>query len=166
MILVGMTAGYQNGVISFAPDLAANLAHGDANYLSMLDRADAYAAENGFELPEEPEARAIAKEPDCVTDPLSELDLDKAGVATVIWATGYALDFGWLKVGAVDDHGKPRHHRGISSEPGIYFLGLPWLSRRASSFIWGVWHDARFLADHIDQRRKYLAFRPSLDECQ
>lgn len=159
MILVGMTTDYDDGVIHFAPDVADNIANGDVNYLSMLDRADAYAAENGLELPEEPEARAIAPDPSCATDPLSEVDLEEANVATIIWATGYALDFGWLKVGAIDDDGKPRHHRGVSPEPGIYFLGLPWLSRRASSFIWGVWHDAKFLADHIGQRRKYLAFR-------
>jgi putative flavoprotein involved in K+ transport len=46
----------------------------------------------------------------------------------------------------------------VSSEPGVYFLGLPWLSRRGSSFIWGVWHDARYLADHIQIQRGYLAY--------
>ena len=59
---------------------------------------------------------------------------------------------------AFDPQGKPQHQRGVSSEPGIYFLGLPWLSRRASSFIWGVWHDAKFLADHIATQRGYLAY--------
>ena len=47
----------------------------------------------------------------------------------------------------------------MSSEPGVYFLGLPWLSRRGSSFIWGVWHDARYLADHISAQRHYLEYR-------
>jgi putative flavoprotein involved in K+ transport len=36
--------------------------------------------------------------------------------------------------------------------PGLYFLGLSWLSRRASAFIWGVWHDAEYLADRIAVR--------------
>ena len=49
----------------------------------------------------------------------------------------------------------------MSSEPGVYFLGLPWLSRRGSSFIWGVWHDAKYLADHITTQRGYLAYRTS-----
>ena len=53
----------------------------------------------------------------------------------------------------------PKHQRGVSSEPGIYFLGLPWLSRRGSSFIWGVWHDAKYLADHITTQRGYLAYK-------
>ena len=55
------------------------------------------------------------------------------------------MDFSWLEVDAFDEEGRPRHHRGVSVEPGLYFLGLPWLSRRASSFLFGVWHDARYL---------------------
>ena len=161
MTLVGMTRSFDAGVMRFAPDLARNIAQGDANYLSMLDEADAYAARNGLELPEEPQARSIGPDPDCVTDPLLELDLAEAGVTSILWATGFALDFGWLKVDAFDADGRPKHQRGISAEPGIYFLGLPWLSRRASSFIWGVWHDAKHLADHIATQRKYLAYHPS-----
>jgi putative flavoprotein involved in K+ transport len=49
----------------------------------------------------------------------------------------------------------------VSSEPGVYFLGLPWLSRRGSSFIWGVWHDAKYLADHITTQRGYLTYGTS-----
>lgn len=45
-----------------------------------------------------------------------------------------------------------------ASEPGVYFLGLPWLSRRGSSFIWGVWHDAKFIADQIAIQRGYAAY--------
>jgi len=90
---------------------------------------------------------------------LLELDLAEAGVTAIIWATGYTVDFSWLKVDAFDENGKPKHQRGVSSESGIYFLGLPWLSRRGSSFIWGVWHDAKHIADHIGIQHKYLAYR-------
>lgn len=157
MTLLGMARSFQYGTMHFAPDLAGNLARGDADYLSVLDEADAYAARNGLDLPEEPEARRIEPDPDCVTKPVLALDLARAGVTSIVWATGYALDFSWLKVDTFDDRGRPRHQRGIAAEPGIYFLGLPWLSRRASSFIWGVWHDARYLADHIATQRDYLA---------
>jgi putative flavoprotein involved in K+ transport len=70
-----------------------------------------------------------------------------------------AVDYSWLKVDAFDAAGKPRHQRGVSSESGIYFLGLPWQSRRGSSFIWGVWHDAKYVADHIAIQRQYLEYR-------
>ena len=158
MTLVGMTKAFEDGVISFEPDLAANIAGGDANYLSVLDEADAYTARNGLDLPEEPEAREIDPDPDCVRDLILELNLAKAGVTSIIWATGYTYDFNWLKVDAFDEAGKPKHRRGVSAEPGIYFLGLPWLSRRGSSFIWGVWHDAKFVADHVMTQRVYLEY--------
>ncbi|MEM6678350.1 MAG: NAD(P)/FAD-dependent oxidoreductase [Pseudomonadota bacterium] len=161
MILLGVTRGYADGVVEIAPDLAQNLARGDANYLSLLDEADAYLARNGITLPEEPQAREIPPDPGCVRSPILTLDLAEAGISTVIWATGYALDFGWLKVDAFGADGRPAHQRGVATEPGIYFLGLPWLSRRGSSFIWGVWHDAKFLADHIVIQRNYLAYHPS-----
>lgn len=157
--LVGVTRAFDQGVASFQPDLADNLARGDENYLALLDAADAYIERNGLDLPAEPEARAAYPEPACVTQPLRELDLAEAGVSTIIWATGYAVDFGWLQVDAVDAQGKPRHRRGVSSEPGVYFLGLPWLSHRGSSFIWGVWHDAKTIAEHITIQRHYLAYR-------
>ena len=95
----------------------------------------------------------------CVTDPLLELDLADADVTSIIWATGFATDYSWLQVDAFDENGKPQHRRGVSSEPGVYFLGLPWLSRRGSSFIWGVWHDAKYLADHVATQRGYLSYQ-------
>ena len=158
MTLVGRTESYEGGVLTFAPDLRDNLALGDANYLSVLDEADAYAVRNGLDLPDDPDARKIEPDPDCVTNPLLELNLAEAGISSIIWATGFAVDFSWLKVDAFDERGRPKHQRGISAEPGIYFLGLPWLSRRGSSFIWGVWHDAKFLADQISTQRSYLAY--------
>jgi len=159
MNLVGLTAGFDNGIMRFAPDLADKIRRGDANYLSVLREADAYADRNGLDLPLEPEAHEIGPDPDCMTNPILALDLKKAGITTILWATGYALDFGWLKVDAFDENGRPKHQRGVSSERGIYFLGLPWLSRRGSSFIWGVWHDARFIADQIGIQRSYRAYK-------
>jgi putative flavoprotein involved in K+ transport len=156
--LTGSTTSFDGGRVRFAADLRANIAAGDANYLSVLDEADAYITLNGLDFPAEPQARLFAPDPDCVTSPLPELHLAAAGVTSVVWATGYATDFGWLKVGAFDDDGRPRHQRGVSSEPGVYFLGLPWLSRRGSSFIWGVWHDAKYIADQISIQRGYAAY--------
>jgi len=157
--LVGMTKSFNDGMVSFQPDLADNIARGDENYLSLLDAADAYIERNGLDLPEEPEARHIRPDPGCLTHPILELNLAAAGVTAIIWATGYAVDYSWLKVNAFDEKGKPRHQRGVSTEPGVYFVGLPWLSRRGSSFIWGVWHDAKYIADHIATQRKYFAYR-------
>jgi putative flavoprotein involved in K+ transport len=157
--LVGLTKSFNDGVATFESDLADNLARGDENYLSLLNAADAYIARNGLDLPEEPEARHMLPDPECVTHPIPELDLAAGGVTSIVWATGYAVDYTWLHVNAFDANGKPKHQRGVSIEPGVYFLGLPWLSRRGSAFIWGVWHDAKHIADHIVTQRKYLSYR-------
>lgn len=156
--LVGRAVSFDNGTMRFAPDLGDNIAGGDASYLSLLDEADAYVERNGLDLPEEPDARILGPDPECVTRPVLDLNFARAGVTCVIWATGFAVDYGWLHVGALDGRGRPKHQRGVSSEPGVYFLGLPWQSRRGSSFIWGVWHDARYIADHIQMQRSYLAY--------
>jgi putative flavoprotein involved in K+ transport len=149
MSLAGTAATFKDGAMHFAPDLATNIARGDADYLSLLDAADAYVAREGLDMPEEPDARKIDPDPPCLSNPIRRLNLADAGVTSIIWATGYALDFGWLNVDAFDEKGRPVHQRGVSEVPGLYFLGLPWLSRRDSAFIWGVWRDAEYLAAHI-----------------
>lgn len=157
--LVGPTDTFAGGRALFKGNLVDHIRRGDESHLSLLDAADAHIARNGIDLPEEPEARRILPDPDCMTNPIRELDLAAAGIRCIIWATGYAIDFSWLPAAALDERGKPRHQRGVSSEPGVYFVGLPWLSCRGSSFIWGVWRDARHIADHIATQRKYAAYR-------
>ena len=157
--LVGLTKAFADGKVSFQEDLVKNLQAGDQNYLDLLDAADAYIERNGLDLPEEPEARRAYPDAECIRNPILELDLAAAGITSIIWATGYAVDFDWLQVDAFDDKGKPKHQRGVSREPGVYFVGLPWLSRRGSSFIWGVWHDAKHIAGHIATQRKYVEYQ-------
>ncbi len=158
MKLVGLTQSYAEGVMSFADDVSKNVKDGDANYLSVLEEADAYIERNGLDLPLEPEAKILDADPVCLTQPTLNLNLSKAGVSAIIWATGYVSDYSWLDANAFDEQGKPSHQRGVSAEPGVYFLGLPWQSRRGSSFIWGVWHDAKYVADHIAKQRYYLDY--------
>jgi len=151
--LLGRAANFDDGVLYLEDDLAKNIALGDTNYLSVLDAADAYVARHSIDLPPEPGARAIGPLPRCVTDPILKLNLAAAGITSIVWATGYTLDFDWIQLRAFDKTGRPLHDRGISVIPGLYFLGLSWLSRRASPFIWGVWHDADFLARHLADRQ-------------
>jgi len=158
MELVGLTESYQDGVMHFGPDLANNIADGDENYLSVLQEADVFAEENGLKLPFEPEAHIIDPDPECVTNPIRELNLEDVGITSILWATGYAVDYEWLQADVFDENGKPIHQRGVTDEQGIYFLGLPWQSRRGSAFIWGVWHDAKYLADQIAKQRNYLDY--------
>lgn len=156
--LLGLTEKFENGVLTFADDVRKNVDAGDANYNEMLDAADAYADAMGLDLPLDPQAREAWPDPESLTHPIRSLDFAAEGITTVIWATGYKQDFNWLKVDAFDDKGAPIHQRGVSKEPGLYFLGLPWQSRRGSTFLWGVWHDAKFVADQIAIQRAYADY--------
>ncbi|WP_428925805.1 flavin-containing monooxygenase [Marinibacterium sp. SX1] len=156
--VMGLTEGYDNGVLRLADDLKANILEGDRAYLEVLKEADEYVERNGIDLPAEPEAWEIEADPECISNPILELDLEKAGVKTIIWATGFKFDFSWLQVDAFHEDGMPFHKRGISAEQGIYFLGLPELTNRASSFIYGTWYDAKYIATHIGVQRNYVAY--------
>jgi putative flavoprotein involved in K+ transport len=147
--LVGLTKSFRDGVVDFEEGLAQNIAEGDRAYFDVLRDADAYIEENGLPFPPEPEAWKLLPDPECLTDPIMRLDLQQAGITTILWATGFRFDYNWLQVNAFDEKNEPYHKRGISAESGIYFLGLPNLVNRASSFIYGVWHDAKYIADHI-----------------
>jgi putative flavoprotein involved in K+ transport len=148
--LVGHVESARDDAIAFAPDLAASLASGDAPYAAFLDLVDSHVAEHGLDLPTEPEARAVR--PACVAEPLRRLDFRAAELGAVIWATGYRVDFDWIDLPVLDSHGEPLHRGGVSSVPGLYFIGLQWLSRMNSSFLSGVGDDAAHLADHIASR--------------
>ncbi|MEI6800227.1 MAG: NAD(P)/FAD-dependent oxidoreductase [Pseudomonadota bacterium] len=158
MVLLGKANGFDDGTIRFAPDLGTNIAKGDADYLSVLQEADDFVTRTGLTLPPEPEAHIIGPDPECLTHPILQLNLQDAGITTILWATGFERDYDWLQVNAFDSAGRPQHQRGVSAEPGVYFLGLPYQSRRGSSFIWGVWYDAKHVADHIAKQRAYLAY--------
>ncbi len=156
--LVGITRSYQDGVLAFEEGLAKNVADGDQAYFDVLREADAYIEQNGLPFPPEPTAWDLLPDPDCLKNPILSLDLAQAGITTILWATGFKFDFSWLKVNAFDEKGDPFHKRGISAESGIYFLGLPNLVNRASSFIYGVWHDAKYIADHIVIQDGYMTY--------
>jgi putative flavoprotein involved in K+ transport len=150
--LLGRAGSCNGGVLNFAGDLRTNIENGDRNYLSVLDEADAYAKANGLDLPQEPQARTLMPLPECVTSPTLALDLRREGITSIVWATGFKLDFGWIDIDVFREDGRPRHQDGVTEVPGLYFMGLPWLSCRGSAFIWGAWTDGARLAAHIAGR--------------
>jgi putative flavoprotein involved in K+ transport len=150
--LLGRMEMAHQGVIEFASDLRKRLAYGDASYASFLDMMDAHAINRGLNLPEDLAARERYPNPPELARPLRRLDLRADSIGTVIWATGYGFDFGWIGVPILDADGAPVHRRGVTEVPGLYFLGLQWLSRLNSSILSGVGDDAAELADHIAAR--------------
>jgi putative flavoprotein involved in K+ transport len=150
--LLGRVEAAHDGIVDLAPDLAESVANGDATYASFLDRVDAHIEHHALAMPEDPDARAVLPDPPCITDPLRRLDVRADGIGAVIWATGYGVDFGWIDLPVLDARGEPIHRGGITEMPGLYFLGLQWLSKMSSSFLSGVGDDAADLADHIAAR--------------
>jgi putative flavoprotein involved in K+ transport len=149
MRLCGRTTTWEDGALTFAGDLARNIRAGDANYLSVLREADAHVAAGELDLPEEPEAHVIAPDVPDMTHPVRSLHLRAAGIGAIIWATGYAPDYGWVDLPSFDAQGRPLHDRGRGLVPGLWFVGLPWLTHRGSAFIWGSWRDAAGIAAQI-----------------
>src|SRR5207253_851008 len=125
---------------------------GDASYAGFLDLMDAHVQRHGLNMPEDAAARTVLPAPHCLAEPVRRLDPRAAGIAAVVWATGYGFDLGWIDIPVLDARGEPIHRSGITAIPGLYFLGLQWLSRLNSSLLSGVADDAAYLADHIAAR--------------
>jgi putative flavoprotein involved in K+ transport len=79
----------------------------------------------------------------------ARLNLATTNVTSVLWATGYRLDFSILDIPVLDEWNYPRHHRRVTEHPGLYAVGLPWLTGHGSSIVAGVGRDAEYLAQHI-----------------
>jgi putative flavoprotein involved in K+ transport len=150
MCLYGRLTGIDGTRLAFADDLKLNLERADAAAEDIKDAIDAYIAAHGINAPTEPRYTPVW-EP---KDPPRRLDIDAAGVSSVIWCTGFTRDHRWIEVPIFDGRGYPMHWRGVTSSPGLYFVGLPWQSRWGSGRFEAVGEDARFLAEHIDASRR------------
>ena len=80
---------------------------------------------------------------------MDRLDLRAEKITSVVWATGYEYDYGWMHAPVLDDRSRPVQNRGITAVPGLYFLGLHWMHTFRSGLLSGVGADAEFLADRM-----------------
>lgn len=158
MILLGRAETATKHSMKFAADLAENLAHGDAAYLAFLKFVDAHVERTAMDVPEDAAAHIITQTPVEMHEPIRQLDFREAGISTIIWATGYDLDLGWIDVPVLDEHGAPIHNKGVTQFPGLYFLGLNFLSKLSSSFLIGVAEDAERLALDIARSVNFETF--------
>ena len=145
MKLYGMLTGVENGVVGFQPDLTAHLDAADATYVRICRTIDGYIEEQGIDAPAaEPYTPCWVSE----ADPLT-LDLAASNISTVIWCTGFRMDFGFVDVPVFDGRGYPAHDRGVAVHDGLYFIGLPWLHTWGSGRFAAVARDAAHIVDHI-----------------
>ena len=133
----------------FADDLRDTVGAAQQRLNRLIAEIDAYAAAMPGMAAGPPDL------PPIITVPASpsRMDLRRAGISAVVWATGYRPWYPWLKVPVLDVGGRIRHRRGVTEVPGLYAVGLRFQYRRNSTFVDGARHDAAFLADKITADR-------------
>jgi putative flavoprotein involved in K+ transport len=145
--LVGRLSAIRDGRALFSGGLRNLFALADLKMTRLLDTFDEWARTSGrddeFEAPQRFEQTAVPARTRL------QLDLRSGEIRSIVWATGFRPDYGWLDVPVVDEKGHLRHEGGILDSPGMYALGLPVLRRRKSTFIHGAEDDAREVIDHL-----------------
>jgi putative flavoprotein involved in K+ transport len=143
-LLDGLTAP-GGSHLTFRPTLTAALDAADATYNSICGDIDRWIEARGIDAPP-----ASRYEPVWVPDvEPRELDLATAGITSVVWSIGYRPDYRWVDVGVFDGRGRPTHTRGVTSVPGLYVLGLPWLHTWGSGRFLGIARDAEHVTSCI-----------------
>ena len=133
--------------------LGANIALGDRVSADLKRLADDFIAATGpTSAPVEPDpADEPHPDPASVHSP-AELDLERAGIGAVVWATGFRGDFSYLPRAVVDYEGQPVHERGVTTLAGLFLVGFPWLTKQKSGIINGVGEDAERIAGLVARR--------------
>jgi putative flavoprotein involved in K+ transport len=149
MKLYGRLTDIENGRVTLADDLAANLDGADRTSESIKDAVDAFIEEIDGDAPAEARYTPVWT-PD---EPETELDLAAAGITGVVWSTGFRRDDSWIRLPVFDGRGAPFHTRGVTAVPGVYVLGLPWLHTWGSGRFCGVGPDAEHVAAHVLRHR-------------
>jgi putative flavoprotein involved in K+ transport len=143
MTMLGRIEAVSGERLSIASDLSANLARADAFFGERFrDLCDRFIDQSGIDAPSDDRVPFEFEPPEP-----RELDLAAHGISSVIWTTGYRLDYGWLDLPILDEQGFPKQRRGVSDVPGLYFLGLLWLRNQLSATLMGPATDARHLAE-------------------
>lgn len=143
MQLYGRLQNVRSGQLNFADDLRRNLDAADAVSEGIKDSIDAFIAQRGIAAPREPRYQPVWEPPH------GPRTLDGEALSAVVWSTGFGRDHRWIDVPVFDGKGYPTHHRGVTSCPGLYFLGLPWQHTWGSGRFCGVAADAEYLARRI-----------------
>ena len=144
--LLGHLTGTNGSTIAITPDVSPYIAEGDAAFMSFVSAVEAYIQRVGGELSE---AAFVPPGPVPRGDGRRTLDLVAEGIASVLWTTGFAHDFGFVDVPGFAEGGAPVQRRGVSAAPGLFVLGLPWMHTLKSSVLCGVGDDAAYLAERI-----------------
>ena len=144
--LVGRLSAVRDGRALFSGGLRNQFALAHLKMERLLDTFDEWARTSGHDNLAPPERFETTRAP---ASARLSLDLRNGQIRSILWATGFRPEYGWLDVPVIDHKGHLRHDGGVVDAPGMYALGLPVLRRRKSSFIHGAEDDARDVVDHL-----------------
>lgn len=147
--LLGRIEAIDGERLALAGDLKENLRKADEFAENILRQLDEAVAKMGMPLPEDQNPRGIGPSVPHEDDPIRELDVRAAGITGVVWATGYDPDFSFVRAPLFDASGRPVQRRGVTSMPGLFFVGLEWLHTPKSGLLLGVGEDAEHIASVI-----------------
>lgn len=150
---VSRVLGAEGGKLLLSGDLRAEIESAKARTKALLSQIDAFIESADISAP----AHRDGLGSHFVPDRHETMDLDRAGIRTIVWATGFRRDYSWLKVPILNSLGEIRQTGGVTDMPGLYALGLPFMRRRNSAFIDGVGQDARDIIQHL---AAYLGAQP------
>lgn len=140
--LLGHIADAQSGNVIFKPDLKENLARSDKAEKDIIAMIDKYIEANGIDAPQE---TLPDLQDGYAIEVITELDLKAADINAIIWAMGYTADYSLVKLPITDEDGFPIQQRGVTQYPGLYFVGMNWLSKRKSPILLGVNEDVEHI---------------------
>lgn len=144
--LLGRLGEMRDTTASFLPNLHDNLTRSDAFETEVLGMVDEYI---GHQHPDTPQDD-LPRMTEGFDQPVIEsIDLAREGISTVIWATGYAIDYSIVRLPVVDPDGFPIQDRGVTRYPGLYFTGIPWMPSESSGTLGGVGASTRHIAARI-----------------
>ena len=143
-VVVGRLLGFRGRTALLAPGVEDALAWGDEFAAAFRRRVDAYVRERRLDVPE-----ADDEEEPAAPLQATELDLEEAGIGTILWANGYRPDLSWIDLPVADPDGWPIQTRGVTPFPGLYFVGVHWLHRRQSALFLGVGEDAEHVVARL-----------------
>lgn len=145
--IVGRTVAAEGGIVRFSSDLEANIASSERTLARLKERIDDFVRRTGM-----PAGSSDGSTPLPPVRPGRDaVPLSGDGIRTVIWATGFARSYPWLKLPVLDRCGDIIHRDGVTAMPGLYAIGLRFLRTRKSSFIDGAGGDAAVIAGRIAQ---------------
>ncbi len=152
MELFGVLDAFDGANLCFRDNLKANLDQADSVYRNINARIDAYIESRGIDAPPAP-----AYEPCWIPEQeRSTLNLADSGISVVLWCIGFRPEFSWLDAPVFNGQGHPKHERGVTAQPGLYFIGLPWLHTWGSGRFSGVARDAEYLGNRIATYQRQL----------